>query len=454
MEQIEDRCMFCKNEWNLEFMHMNFTKTFMSKTYKQKNEKLLLEREKSLLPETQQRMEEEKRRQEFNRKVTKLNLLINEKRAMIRRIGGGLLSVTDQELRKKWIKDLEELVRKLEDLYRENNVEKKEEEKAAVISRIACSNEDCRGFLNKEEHRLRCGMCNTIHCNKCRVATNDDEHKCNKDTLETIKLLEKDTKPCPKCSVPIFKIEGCDQMWCTKCHTAFSWKKGTIEEGHIHNPHYWKYLQENGRDLDQVRRMNGQRPVGAGQCQDLRDIVIGTRSQHLAHLSQIIHHFQYSADYNNRDNNINNADGNYDLRKSYLNKEIDEKKMVRILHMRHKKKLFVREMTQIARMMIDTSKDILISRINQLGRLNLDIADFEDCYKEINNLAVYTRDQMEQLYKKYKYTFCRGVRYSLTKIIEYTRTKQIKHYYEEQAADEEDDADVPLAQLGNRLRIQ
>jgi len=127
MEQIEDRCMFCKNEWNLEFMHMNFTKTFMSKTYKQKKEKLLFEREKSLLPETQQRMEEEKKRQEFNRNVTRLNLLINEKRAMIRRLGGEtLMSVTDRELRGRWSKELDELVKKLENLYRENNVEKKE----------------------------------------------------------------------------------------------------------------------------------------------------------------------------------------------------------------------------------------------------------------------------------------------------------------------------------------
>ena len=63
--------MFCKNEWNLEFMHMNFTKTFMSKTYKQKKEKILLEREKAMLPETQQRMEEEKKRQEQKRKENK-----------------------------------------------------------------------------------------------------------------------------------------------------------------------------------------------------------------------------------------------------------------------------------------------------------------------------------------------------------------------------------------------
>jgi hypothetical protein len=444
MEQIEDRCMFCKNEWNLEFMQNNFTKTFMSKTYKQKKEKLLLEREKSFLPETQQRIEEENRKEKINLQIKRINLLVKEKQSMIRRIGGGLLSVTDIELRKKYMKELNELSTKLEELHRLLNIEKKEEEK--VVSRIACSKEDCRGFLNKEDNRLRCGMCNTIHCLKCRVATGrDDEHKCDKNTLETIKMLEKDTKPCPKCSVPIFKIEGCDQMWCVKCHTAFSWKKGTIEKGHIHNPHYWKYLQENGRDLDQVRQMNGQRARGAGQCQDLRDIVIATRNKHLAHISQLIHHFEYATI--TRNNQADNEDSNYELRKSYLNKEIDEKKFVRILHMRHKRTTFERELNQVARMMIDTTKDILISRINELGRLNLFLSDFVDCYDEIKNLAVYTKEQIEELYNRFNYTLCRVTNSSLSSIIRYTNCMKIKTHYEGQ-----DEDDFLLAQLA-RTRL-
>ena len=33
-------------------------------------------------------------------------------------------------------------------------------------------------------------------------------------------------------------------MWCTQCHTAFSWKSGQIQT-RVHNPHYYEWLREN-----------------------------------------------------------------------------------------------------------------------------------------------------------------------------------------------------------------
>jgi len=75
-----------------------------------------------------------------------------------------------------------------------------------------------------------------------------ENHECNADDVATAKLLKSDTKPCPKCSTGIYKIDGCDQMWCTQCHTAFSWKTGELQTN-IHNPHYFEWQRRNGQNM-------------------------------------------------------------------------------------------------------------------------------------------------------------------------------------------------------------
>jgi hypothetical protein len=46
-------------------------------------------------------------------------------------------------------------------------------------------------------------------------------------------------------------VHNCDQMWCVECKTAFSWSKGTVETGVVHNPHYYQWMrQHGGRDIN------------------------------------------------------------------------------------------------------------------------------------------------------------------------------------------------------------
>ncbi|CAM9473088.1 unnamed protein product, partial [Hapterophycus canaliculatus] len=37
------------------------------------------------------------------------------------------------------------------------------------------------------------------------------------------KLLDKDTKACPECGIPIFKTGGCDHTCCRMCGYNFWW---------------------------------------------------------------------------------------------------------------------------------------------------------------------------------------------------------------------------------------
>lgn len=59
-------------------------------------------------------------------------------------------------------------------------------------------------------------------------------------------------------------VKNCDQMWCIECKTAFSWSKGTVEVGVVHNPHFYQWMRQNGG----MPRTDGM-PPGAG-CNEMR----------------------------------------------------------------------------------------------------------------------------------------------------------------------------------------
>lgn len=176
LDNPQAKCMFCKNNWNTEFLQTNMRSGFMSKAYKNHIKTVIFDRERALFPETQMDIEQDKKNKEID------------------------------EIIKKKKQEIQKIKEEIEALEREKKGEKKEKKQVVQYS-IPCTQTNCRGFLNQKSV---CGICDKQHCSKCRVATDNlDEHKCDANTLETLKMLEKDTKPCPKCFTPIFKIAGC-----------------------------------------------------------------------------------------------------------------------------------------------------------------------------------------------------------------------------------------------------
>ena len=227
---ITPKCMICKVEWDKDFLFDNFTKIFINKDLKEIKENTLLEIEISKLPDSQNDAE--------NAKIIK-GL---EKQILI-------LRECEFKLKDKLLKNKKNIQEITNTIY-----EIKRHKPTKLIKEFTCKCpiDDCKGFLDE---KYNCGLCDNQICIKCMEIKNE-EHECDSDKVETIKLLKKDTKGCPKCGQLIYKIDGCDQMWCPPCHTTFSWRTGQVEEGNIHNPEYYRWMRENNQTLEEIQEMN------------------------------------------------------------------------------------------------------------------------------------------------------------------------------------------------------
>jgi hypothetical protein len=205
--------MNCKKVWNREFLCNNFTKSFINNDYRDYRQQLLLDKEKALLPATQIIVEAMNNKEKLQKSLDEYLIEVSRKK---------------QEFYDE-IKFNEAII----------NGSTYNKQKKVFIKK--CGVENCRGFLSEQ---WKCGICDTTTCNKCLELLNQDqEHVCKEENIESAKLISKDSKPCPKCAALIFKIDGCNQMWCVVCHTAFSWATGQIETSRIHNPHYYEMLR-------------------------------------------------------------------------------------------------------------------------------------------------------------------------------------------------------------------
>lgn len=118
-----------------------------------------------------------------------------------------------------------------------------------------CSNEDCKGFVDTS---YTCQLCQQHYCEKCfKPIKEDAEHTCEANDIATADDLKANTKPCPNCAAPVFKVSGCSQMFCINCRVGFDWNTGRIIKGNFHNPDRLRWIQEHGNVT-----------IDVGECHD------------------------------------------------------------------------------------------------------------------------------------------------------------------------------------------
>ena len=180
----------------------------------------------------------------------------------------------------------------------------------------------------------------------------------------------------------IHKIDGCAQMWCTHCHTAFDWRTGTIEVGRIHNPHF---LQFKKRSRDHADIPCGGRPT-------VRELDELNAPDNIKQLVRECANLEYDMNWRYALPRIEEYNRYY--RTQYLMGKMSQDDMKRILQRDDKKHEKMTDIRNILQMFIDTAGDLCREWI-------LHREDEQRIFQTVAELEKYTNDVIRVIWSRY-----------------------------------------------------
>lgn len=339
-------CMSCHAVWNREKLLEAFPKKWVTKDWKERREDLLFERERGMMPATQLYITWLETKAVLREELRKV---VAEKKVF-----------KEHEDRKgSWSEDDHRLYKQLQDRHQTLTQQLhhnyfRDSTPAAKQPQLLCPCPagGCKGFVLKDK-KLECGTCKAAVCRECHELVSDSlVHTCKPESVLTAKQLAKESKPCPHCAAPTFRISGCAQMWCVMCHKPWNWNTGLSEEGqNIHNPHYFEWQRNNSGVQDRINfhayqwrtdpaafpPLNEQlsRNKAAGRSAEARRVKVQI-DQELTNLNRRVTHlwlWERSKLTNQR------FEENMDLRVKLMRGEVTDVQFKRVLQQREKKRI-------------------------------------------------------------------------------------------------------------------
>lgn len=405
LSETEPKCMntvSCNRAWTRQFMNAKMTKSFMNNELKKHREQLLYDSERALLPATQPYVEHQIQIEKMDDEINDLQKLLSQLKDTI------------------YVKQRE----RLRFIHNYHNTGDLDASQRSTFIR-ACPDNNCRGFLSTQ---WKCGICEKWTCSQCYVIKgrerDDETHICDAGDIETAALILRETKSCPNCGMGIFKIEGCDQMFCTECHTAFNWRTGKIQTNNIHNPHYFEWLRRTGGDTNALGPAGEDNRNGEGACNDrnhlrfnhhictmVRSIINRKyRANVPENIKTLLDHFDtvvrrnihlQEVELNFYNDGADHIRYNQDLRVKYLRNQIDENQFKILLQRRDKKRQKNREIYNILQMVFNATVDIIFRIYDPIRNTTDWDENVFTPLNEIEALTDYANECLEDVSKTY-----------------------------------------------------
>lgn len=146
----------------------------------------------------------------------------------------------------------------LEEIYAKNKVKSCQDYKGYYYKK-AINNSI---YKNENSGRCRCNLgvisfsdytCNVCKRKACPTCLNFEhpDSSCTVDDMKLMHYYKTKCQSCPECGIWIEKSQGCDDMFCTFCHTTFNFVNRKRIYGNVHNPHRMDYLSSlNAEDTN------------------------------------------------------------------------------------------------------------------------------------------------------------------------------------------------------------
>jgi hypothetical protein len=229
-------------------------------------------------------------------------------------------------------------------------------------------------------------------------------------------------------------VKNCDQMWCTQCHTAFSWKTGKLENN-VHNPHFYEWQRKNsggvaprnpgdiecGRELNhnisvRIQSLTKKHPdlfkseqkeyTNWSGRKEMR--TNNTFSASIIKVCDIIRHVTHNIHIELPTFQTDYVVRNQDLRIKYLENSISEDEFKMLIQRNDKKNKKNTEVVQVLQLSNTAVTDIIYRLMDNLENSDAEKHDIDSYLKEIEEIIKYCNDIFRDIgftYNTVRYAF-------------------------------------------------